>query len=72
MNGVKESAYLHFLSSRLNVKTLRFALTSAMTNRTDTSINIFEIKMTPNMKHCAYSVYVIFILDEVTCLVFQM
>ena len=63
MNGIRERAWLRFVSGHLNVETLRLSRTCAMINGKETRINIFEIKVTPSMKNLVYSVYVVFTLD---------
>ena len=59
-NGIRERAWLRMVSGHLDIDTLRFTQTRAMVDRTDTQVNIFEIKVTPSMKNLVYSVYVAF------------
>ena len=60
MNGIRERAWLRFISGHLNIETLRLARTCVVIDGKDTKINIFEMKVTPSMKNVVYSVYVVF------------
>ena len=59
-NGVRNRAWLRFVSGHLNVETLRMATTEIEVNQERIGARIFEIKVTPSMKNVVYSVYLIF------------
>ena len=50
MNGIRKCAWKHVVSDHLDVETLQFTQTRATIKGTETSTNIFEIKVTPSMK----------------------
>ena len=58
-NGIRERAWLRFVSGHLDIETLQMAVTQIKVGEKTEDVRIFEMKVTPSMKNVVYSVYII-------------
>ncbi|KAL7548740.1 hypothetical protein ACHAWF_017202 [Thalassiosira exigua] len=58
-NGIRERAWLRFVSGHLDIETLRMTVTRIKVCEKIEDVRIFEMKVTPSMKNVVYSVYVV-------------
>ena len=62
-NGIRDRAWLRFVSGHMNVETLRVATCRVDIDGKEEIARIFEMKVTPSMKNVVYSVYLVFSMD---------
>ncbi len=62
-NGIRDRAWLRFVSGHMNVETLRVATCRVDVDGKEEMARIFEMKVTPSMKNVVYSVYLVFSMD---------
>ena len=59
-NGVRDRAWLRFVSRHLDIETLKIGKTSVEMNDSKVDVNLLSMKVTPSMKNGVYSVYIVF------------
>lgn len=62
-NGIRDRAWLRFVSGHMDVETLRVATCRVDIDGKEEIARIFEMKVTPSMKNVVYSVYLVFSMD---------
>mmetsp|Transcript_24056 Transcript_24056/g.46005 ORF Transcript_24056/g.46005 Transcript_24056/m.46005 type:complete len:332 (+) Transcript_24056:104-1099(+) len=63
-NGVRDRAWLRFVSGHLDIETLKIGKTSVEMNVSKVDVNLLSMKVTQSMKNVVYSVYIVFSSSE--------